>query len=615
LVFRRLACRSQLLYQKDCISDLYNNQKATMVDALDNCIKESRRLEPTEESQVSCPPLEPVIRIATASSVAPTLQQYLNFYKTLHPNANQMIVESFSELSDLEREIHNNNNNLYQGFVTPAEGSPSTLLPLTDDLQESPLWRNVLPYYRHASVQNRAMRSLPLWSGHFYILITNPERLPQSPRTWSEAIRYAAQQKEEALGNCFGHLSLVDRLGMILASMNQVDGSETGWFLDTTPSSLSPLVNTEALVLLEQQELYDDGQGTESENIQRVQEGTCAMTIVAHHPVEALQNTEIHRLPGSHRYWNRQREELRECTSSTCPYAEEDSDWGRINRVPFGQMQSLWMGGTSNTASEEEWTQLQDFYTFVLSARLNVGNRDQPITYTGLQSYDDLPGYATILREMGESLNSAYPVRLPNSASWWTQVEEKLDTYLNQKQHSLEDRLAFQQDLEGVWNRRVIQQDVLLQKSSTAQIYRTSLEGGGSLINRGNVSTPADSYIGTTWRSVGWSLGGVSCLCSVLFAVWTWKYQHERVLKASQPKFLWMVCAGTFVMATSIFPFGIEDDIVTSSRGLNVSCMSAIWLYSFGYVATLMPLFAKIRRINQVRNANLVFPCLPEFPL
>lgn len=55
-------------------------------------------------------------------------------------------------------------------------------------------------------------------------------------------------------------------------------------------------------------------------------------------------------------------------------------------------------------------------------------------------------------------------------------------------------------------------------------------------------------------------------------------------------------------MASSIFPFGIEDDIA-SYRGCSIACMSALWLFCLGFVATFSALFSKIWLINRVSSS------------
>lgn len=52
-------------------------------------------------------------------------------------------------------------------------------------------------------------------------------------------------------------------------------------------------------------------------------------------------------------------------------------------------------------------------------------------------------------------------------------------------------------------------------------------------------------------------------------------------------------------MASCIFPFGIEDDLV-DKRGVDRACMSAMWFYALGYVTTISAFISKIFKVNRV---------------
>jgi hypothetical protein len=76
-----------------------------------------------------------------------------------------------------------------------------------------------------------------------------------------------------------------------------------------------------------------------------------------------------------------------------------------------------------------------------------------------------------------------------------------------------------------------------------------------------------------------------------------------KPISASQPMFLWMVCAGTLIMVSSIFPFGIEDDIA-SYQASSIGCMAGPWLFCIGFVATFSALFSKIWLISRVSSCS-----------
>jgi len=74
------------------------------------------------------------------------------------------------------------------------------------------------------------------------------------------------------------------------------------------------------------------------------------------------------------------------------------------------------------------------------------------------------------------------------------------------------------------------------------------------------------------------------------------------VVRASQPIFLHMICAGIAVMGLSIVPMGIDDSIA-SNEICSAACMAMPWLLSSGFALAFSALFSKIWRINQIVDA------------
>jgi hypothetical protein len=99
-------------------------------------------------------------------------------------------------------------------------------------------------------------------------------------------------------------------------------------------------------------------------------------------------------------------------------------------------------------------------------------------------------------------------------------------------------------------------------------------------------------------RSVCWALSGALILLSVYCAVWTIVRRKMPVVRASQPIFLVMLCAGTFMMSCSIIPTTFQEPL--PQRLLDVACMLDIYLFSVGFSVTFAALYAKTWRINSV---------------
>ena len=89
------------------------------------------------------------------------------------------------------------------------------------------------------------------------------------------------------------------------------------------------------------------------------------------------------------------------------------------------------------------------------------------------------------------------------------------------------------------------------------------------------------SLIGQGIRASGLVLCGLTILKAVGWMCFTRYYRKSKFIRGSQPPFLYMLCVGVIVMATSIIPMGLQEPV--STQALNVACMSQLWLLSVGF--------------------------------
>jgi hypothetical protein len=88
-------------------------------------------------------------------------------------------------------------------------------------------------------------------------------------------------------------------------------------------------------------------------------------------------------------------------------------------------------------------------------------------------------------------------------------------------------------------------------------------------------------------------------LTAIYFAIWTFRHRRSHVVRASQPGFLLVVCAGCFLMFVSAIPIS-SDSPPLSEELADFSCMCGYWPYSLGFSLAFGALFAKTWRINKV---------------
>ena len=115
------------------------------------------------------------------------------------------------------------------------------------------------------------------------------------------------------------------------------------------------------------------------------------------------------------------------------------------------------------------------------------------------------------------------------------------------------------------------------------------------------------NLIATGARITGLAASGLILLMSMGWGVWTFKNRKHKKVRASQPFFLFMICMGTFIMASAIIPASFQEPM--SSIALDAGCMSFVWLLCLGFMTTFSALFTKISRINTVSSFRCLLSC------
>jgi hypothetical protein len=102
-----------------------------------------------------------------------------------------------------------------------------------------------------------------------------------------------------------------------------------------------------------------------------------------------------------------------------------------------------------------------------------------------------------------------------------------------------------------------------------------------------------------TWALVmGLFFCGIMMAASIGWCLWSIINRKQRMVRASQPFFLIMLCIGTFLIASSIIPTSFQEPM--NETALNVGCMLFPWLLCIGFVTAFSALFTKNGRINAV---------------
>eukprot|EP00956_Cyclotella_meneghiniana_P038765 scaffold159697_cov56-Cyclotella_meneghiniana.AAC.3 len=98
-----------------------------------------------------------------------------------------------------------------------------------------------------------------------------------------------------------------------------------------------------------------------------------------------------------------------------------------------------------------------------------------------------------------------------------------------------------------------------------------------------------DSYPSTATKAIGMVFFAIIFVLSIGFGSWTYINRNKRIVRSSQPMFLYIISAGTIIMGSSLIPLSI-DPSVTDQTGSDTACI-----------------FTKTYRVNQIVKYSAKF--------
>jgi len=101
------------------------------------------------------------------------------------------------------------------------------------------------------------------------------------------------------------------------------------------------------------------------------------------------------------------------------------------------------------------------------------------------------------------------------------------------------------------------------------------------------------------FRATGLTICAIIILLSFGFAGWTVYKRETHVIKASQPIFLLIICAGSAILGASIVPLSIDQGSASQQMG-DIACQITPWFVFIGFVVIFSALFTKTHRINKL---------------
>lgn len=111
---------------------------------------------------------------------------------------------------------------------------------------------------------------------------------------------------------------------------------------------------------------------------------------------------------------------------------------------------------------------------------------------------------------------------------------------------------------------------------------------------------PDQNYLNSGLRALGFALMSVAMFAAVVSALWVYLRRKHRVLRASQPFFLYLLCFGALVQVSAIVTISFDESYGWDEEQLSRACMATPWLLSLGHIIVYASLFTKMWRVNQV---------------
>jgi len=98
-------------------------------------------------------------------------------------------------------------------------------------------------------------------------------------------------------------------------------------------------------------------------------------------------------------------------------------------------------------------------------------------------------------------------------------------------------------------------------------------------------------------NDLGIALCVVNMALSLGFGMWVAYHRNDKVIKASQPHFLYLVCVGCMISSVSLIFIGVDDKNHTAEE-LDGMCQATAWFYALGFATTITSLYAKTYRVK-----------------
>jgi len=92
----------------------------------------------------------------------------------------------------------------------------------------------------------------------------------------------------------------------------------------------------------------------------------------------------------------------------------------------------------------------------------------------------------------------------------------------------------------------------------------------------------------------------IAVIFSIFCAAWTFWFRLHRIVTASQPIFLYLLCFGCCLFSLAIVFISFDERSGFTRNQLGTNCMASVWFLCLGHLLIYGALFTKLWRINKV---------------
>ena len=112
-----------------------------------------------------------------------------------------------------------------------------------------------------------------------------------------------------------------------------------------------------------------------------------------------------------------------------------------------------------------------------------------------------------------------------------------------------------------------------------------------------STTTLGEGNLSAGIRTVGLVVIGVSLGISTLATIWIVWNRKQRVVTASQPEFLYLLCFGSALMSTSAIFASFDESYGYTPSQLGNFCVADQWFFTLGYLIQFGAIFTKVCKV------------------